>query len=70
LRGHRIQASWDPELSDTMVAVGRKIEEEQVLTTLLADLSVQHSLARFNGQSERQLAPGLVATPRKPSSRG
>jgi uncharacterized protein (TIGR02679 family) len=39
LRGHRVEASWDPELSDAMVAVGRKIEEEQVLGALLADLS-------------------------------
>ena len=41
LRGQPIQASWDPELSDTMLAVGRKIEEEQTLSALLADLSGQ-----------------------------
>jgi uncharacterized protein (TIGR02679 family) len=41
LRGHRVEASWDPELSDAMVAAGRKIEEEQVLSALLADLSAQ-----------------------------
>jgi uncharacterized protein (TIGR02679 family) len=39
LRGHRVEASWDPDLSDAMVAGGRKIEEEQVLGALLADLS-------------------------------
>jgi len=41
LRGQPIQASWDPELSDTMLAVGRKIEEEQVLAAVLRDLSFQ-----------------------------
>jgi len=41
LRGHPIRATWDPELSDTMLAVGRKIEEEQTLSALLADLSGQ-----------------------------
>jgi uncharacterized protein (TIGR02679 family) len=46
LRGHRVEATWDPELSETMVAVGRKIEEEQVLAALLSDLSVQSSTAR------------------------
>src|SRR6266511_1963270 len=41
LRGNRVEASWDTDLSDTMIAVGRKIEEEQVLAELLADLAVQ-----------------------------
>jgi uncharacterized protein (TIGR02679 family) len=39
LRGRAVQAAWDSELTEAMLILGRKIEEEQVLASLLADLA-------------------------------
>jgi uncharacterized protein (TIGR02679 family) len=39
LRGRAVQAAWDSELTEAMLTLGRKIEEEQVLASLLADLA-------------------------------
>lgn len=39
LRGAPVQACWDPALTEAMLALGRKVEEEQVLPDLLVDLS-------------------------------
>jgi uncharacterized protein (TIGR02679 family) len=39
LRGRSVEAIWDSDLSEAMRTIGRKIEEEQVLAELLADLS-------------------------------
>ncbi|HEY1293496.1 MAG TPA: TIGR02679 family protein [Chloroflexota bacterium] len=39
LRGRAVQATWDPALTRAMLDAGRKIEEERVLSVLLADLS-------------------------------
>lgn len=40
LTGQRLTASWDSELSATMHATGRAVEEELLLDELLADLAV------------------------------
>jgi uncharacterized protein (TIGR02679 family) len=39
LRGRPVQATWDADLTEAMLMLGRKIEEEQVLPLLLADLA-------------------------------
>jgi len=39
LRGRAVQAVWDPQLTDVMLTLGIKIEEERVLPDLLSDLS-------------------------------
>lgn len=39
LTGVQVEAAWDPALATTMSATGRRIEEEHVLDTLLADLA-------------------------------
>lgn len=38
LRGRAVEAIWDSDLTETMRMIDRKIEEEQVLPSLLADL--------------------------------
>ncbi|CAN5304075.1 hypothetical protein BH23ACT9_BH23ACT9_32040 [soil metagenome] len=38
LESARVEASWDTHLAEAMVAVGRRVEEESVLDTLLSDL--------------------------------
>ncbi|HEY2956619.1 MAG TPA: TIGR02679 family protein [Actinomycetota bacterium] len=39
LRGRPVAAAWDPRLTDAMLEVGVKVEEERVLGDLLADLA-------------------------------
>jgi uncharacterized protein (TIGR02679 family) len=39
LRGNPVTAAWDPHLTDAMLEVGVKVEEERVLGDLLADLA-------------------------------
>jgi uncharacterized protein (TIGR02679 family) len=39
LRGRPVQAVWDPQLTEAMLTIGIKIEEERVLSALLEDLS-------------------------------
>ena len=39
LRGRPVQATWDADLTEAMLTLGRKIEEEQVLPVLLTDLA-------------------------------
>jgi uncharacterized protein (TIGR02679 family) len=39
LRGRAVEAIWDSDVSEAMRTIGRKIEEEQVLPTLLADIA-------------------------------
>ncbi|GAA3676702.1 hypothetical protein GCM10022267_74490 [Lentzea roselyniae] len=39
LTGVQVEAAWDPALAAAMAASGRRIEEEHVLDTLLADLA-------------------------------
>jgi hypothetical protein len=34
-----VAAAWDPRLTDAMLEVGVKVEEERVLGDLLADLA-------------------------------
>jgi hypothetical protein len=38
LRGSPVTAAWEPPLTETMLALGVKVEEERVLDDLLADL--------------------------------
>ena len=40
LQGRPVQAVWDSQLTEAMLTLGRKIEEEQVLPSLLADVAV------------------------------
>jgi uncharacterized protein (TIGR02679 family) len=42
LRGSPVIATWDPALSQAMVELGVKVEEERVLDHLLADLAEPH----------------------------
>jgi uncharacterized protein (TIGR02679 family) len=39
LRGSPVAATWDPTLTEAMLALGVKVEEERVLDDLLADLA-------------------------------
>ena len=39
LTGRPVEAVWDPELAPAMRAAGRAVHEEQVIETLLTDLS-------------------------------
>jgi hypothetical protein len=41
LAGTPVAASWDPELTETMAATGRQIEEELVAEDLLARLHIE-----------------------------
>ena len=45
LTGPPVPASWDPDLAPAIAATGRAVEEERVLDTLLADLTVPSSAA-------------------------
>jgi uncharacterized protein (TIGR02679 family) len=46
LRGNPVNATWDPTLTQAMRELGVKVEEEQVLDDLLADLAEPHSERR------------------------
>lgn len=46
LRGSRIEASWDSELSELMHTAGRAVMEESLLSTLLDDLQNDRPLPR------------------------
>jgi uncharacterized protein (TIGR02679 family) len=39
LSGRRVEASWDPQLSEAMVELGRGLHEESVIETLMTDLA-------------------------------
>jgi len=43
LLGSPVTATWDPALTQTMLELGVKVEEERVLDDLLADLAKPHS---------------------------
>jgi Protein of unknown function C-terminus (DUF2399) len=42
LRGTPVTATWDPALTQAMLELGVKVEEERVLDDLLADLAEPH----------------------------